>query len=122
MTLLELIAGKKRLNEERDIRPYQEIRHHKTLINMQISKSIAEACGIFIMSLLAIPMGMKSRRSDHALNIVLALSLCFCYYFVMVIFSWFGDCTRWRPDILIWIPNIVLAYIGIRLFRHAAKN
>lgn len=122
MTLDELLLAKKQLNENMRNLPYEERRHQKTLINMQISNNIASSVGILLMALIAVPLGLKSNRADKAFNVGIAIFLCFSYYFVMVMFSWLGDATRLRPDLMIWIPNIVLASTGVCLFRRALQN
>jgi lipopolysaccharide export system permease protein len=122
MTLDELLAAKKSLNSRNDTISYKDIRHQKTLINMQISINLANAFGILAMTILAIPLGMKVHRRDTSLNIGMALCLCMGYYFVMAMFSLFGDYPHLRPDILVWIPNTILAGLGISLFRRASQH
>jgi lipopolysaccharide export system permease protein len=122
MTLSELLAAKKSLNSKKDTISYENVRHQKTLINMQISSNLANAFGILAMTILAIPLGLKVHRKDTALNVGIALCLCIGYYFVMAMFSLFGDCPRLRPDILVWLPSMILAGVGIHLFRRASQH
>ncbi|MDR1413363.1 MAG: LptF/LptG family permease [Puniceicoccales bacterium] len=122
MILPELLAAKNDLNAAKNDLSPGEIRHRKNLINMQISSHIANAVGILIMTLLAIPLGMKTNRSHASLNVAIALSLCFIYYFIMVVFSLIGENICFRPDILIWVPNIVLLLLGFSLFRRALQH
>ncbi|MDR2603530.1 MAG: LptF/LptG family permease [Puniceicoccales bacterium] len=122
MTLNELLAAKKSLNSGEDTISYENIRHKKTLINMQISSNLANAFGILAMTILAIPLGMKVHRRDTSLNIGIALCLCIGYYFVMAMFSLFGDYPHLRPDILVWLPNIILAGLGIPLFHRTSQH
>jgi lipopolysaccharide export system permease protein len=122
MTLNELLAAKKSLNSKKDTISYESIRHQKTLINMQISSNLANAFGISAMTILAIPLGIKVHRRDTSLNTGIALCLCIGYYFVMAMLSLFGDYPRLRPDILVWIPNMVLAGLGIPLFHRASQH
>jgi lipopolysaccharide export system permease protein len=121
MALGELLEAKKTLNSNKSL-PRSEIRHGKTLINMQISSHVANAFGIFVMALLAIPLGVKTNRSDTALNIGIALSLCLGYYLAMVMLALLGENTRLRPDILIWAPNVALMALGFSLFNRATRH
>jgi lipopolysaccharide export LptBFGC system permease protein LptF len=89
---------------------------------MQISGNIANAVGILAMSLIAIPLGLKTSRGETALNVGIALALCLGYYLVMSIFSLLGDHTHLRPDILIWTPNVALMVLGIFLFNRASQH
>ncbi|MDR0742215.1 MAG: LptF/LptG family permease [Puniceicoccales bacterium] len=122
MTLSELLAAKKSLNSKKDTISYEDVRHQKTLINMQISSNLANALGILAMTILAIPLGLKVHRRDTALNVGIALCLCIGYYFVMAMFSLFGDYPRLRPDILVWLPNVILVGLGLPLFHRASQH
>ncbi|MDR1233219.1 MAG: LptF/LptG family permease [Puniceicoccales bacterium] len=122
MTLGELLAAKKSLNFRKDTISYESIRRQKTLINMQISSNLANAFGILAMTILSIPLGMRVHRRDTPLNVGIALCLCIGYYFVMAMFSLFGDYPRLRPDILAWIPNMILVGLGIPLFCRASQH
>ena len=122
MTLPQLLQRKKEINAQKDTLPYSEIRIQKNLINMQISTHLANAIGIIVMAILAVPLGIKSNRSESAISMSIAFALCLGYYFSMIIFSWFGMFPRVRPDLLIWIPNIVLLSIGCVLFHRASQH
>jgi lipopolysaccharide export system permease protein len=122
MNLNELLAAKRELNSAKNSMSYGEIRHQKNLINMQIGEHIASAVGISVMALLAVPLGLKVSRSGTTFNVGFALILCFGYYFTMTFFSLLGDNVRIRPDILVWVPNIVLMAIGISLFHRALQH
>ncbi|MDR1401930.1 MAG: LptF/LptG family permease [Puniceicoccales bacterium] len=122
MTLTELLEAKRELNSRKNALSPVDIRHGKNLINLQISSNVANAAGILIMTLLAISLGMKTNRSDAALNTSIALILCFGYYFTMAIFSLVGENISLRPDILIWVPNIVLLVLGFSLFHRVLQH
>ncbi|MDR1595936.1 MAG: LptF/LptG family permease [Puniceicoccales bacterium] len=122
MLLNDLLAAKMELDEKKSELQSSEIKHRKTLIDMQINTYIANAVGIFVMALLAIPLGIATHRSDTALNAAIALFLCLAYYFAMVIFSLLGENTWLRPDILVWTPNLVLLAVGFSLFNRALQH
>jgi lipopolysaccharide export system permease protein len=122
MTLDELLTAKRDLNLRKDMISYENIRHQKTLINAQISNNIANAFGILAMTLLAIPLGIKVHRKDTALNIGIALCLGIGYYFIMAMFSLFGEYPHLRPDVLVWLPNVTLMVLGVSLFHRASQH
>ncbi|MDR2738194.1 MAG: LptF/LptG family permease [Puniceicoccales bacterium] len=122
MNLRELLATKRDLNSGKSHVAYDQIRHRKNLVNMQISWHIANAVGILPMALLAIPLGLRTARAETAFNTGLALALCLGYYFAMTVFSLFWEDVRFHPEILIWVPNIVLMALGISLFNRASRH
>ena len=115
MTLSELLLKKYQLKQKISELPYKNIREQITLINIQ-------TFGVFLMALLAIPLGIKTKRANTAFNTVIAFAVCILYYFVMVAFSWLGDKPKLRPDILIWLPNVILLITGISLFKRALRH
>jgi lipopolysaccharide export system permease protein len=97
-------------------------KHDRRLVDMHISNNIAMAFGVFAMALVAIPLGIRTNRTDTSINVALALLLGLGYYFSMVILSWFGDETRLHPEVLVWLPNIFLVLCGGVMFRKAMRN
>jgi lipopolysaccharide export system permease protein len=122
MNLSELLEMKKNLKTRKGMIPSSQMRQQNTLINVRIGNNLANAVGILTMTLLAIPLGIRAKRTDAASNVGIALGLCFSYYFVTVILSWVEDRPDCHPDILIWIPNIVLAALGFLLFGRMSRH
>ncbi|MDR2721030.1 MAG: LptF/LptG family permease [Puniceicoccales bacterium] len=122
MNIIELLQARKHWHSNGNI-PLTEaiIRHDLCLVDMHISSNIAMSCGVFILSLVAIPLGIRTRRSDTSVNVIIAIILALGYHFSMVILSWFGDETSLHPEILVWLPNILLATLGIGMLRKCAR-
>ena len=84
MTLSELLLKKYQLKQKISELPYKNIREQITLINIQ-------TFGVFLMALLAIPLGIRTKSSNTAFNTAISFAVCILYYFVMVAFQWLGD-------------------------------
>jgi lipopolysaccharide export system permease protein len=97
------------------------IKHDRRLVDMNISSNIAMSFGVIALTLVAIPLGIRTKRSDTSVNTAIALILALGYYFSMVMFSWFGDKTYLHPEIFVWLPNISLAVFGIKMLRRSAR-
>ena len=61
MTLSELLLKKYQLKKNISKLPYRNIRSQIILINMQISSRFSNAIGVFLMVLLEIPLGIKTK-------------------------------------------------------------
>ncbi|MDR2982743.1 MAG: LptF/LptG family permease [Puniceicoccales bacterium] len=93
----------------------------KVAVQLQIQSNLANAMGILSMAMLAIPLGIKTSRSETLVNVGLALALALTFYFLTVAPSWIKN-PHYRPDILVWLPNFLFQGLAIWLLRKAAKN
>ena len=74
------------------------------------------------MVVLAVPLGIKASRSETFANLAIALALAMSYYMMTVLISWLEKYPGLRPDILIWIPNIIFQFVGTVLIWRSSKN
>ena len=91
-------------------------------VQLQIQKNFAMAFSIFSMVVLAVPLGIKASRSETFANLAIALALAMSYYMMTVLISWLEKFPTMRPDILIWIPNILFQAAGVFLIWRSSKN
>ncbi len=91
-------------------------------VQLQIQKGFAMAFSIFSMVVFAVPLGIKVSRTETFANLAIALALAMAYYMATVVISWFEKYPALRPDILIWLPNIVFQVAGVILIWRASKN
>jgi lipopolysaccharide export system permease protein len=90
-------------------------------VQLQIQTGIANAFGILSLTMLAIPLGIRVSRSETFVNFGVALALTLTYYLLMVFMSWIRN-PYLRPDLLVWLPNIVIQVVALRLLNKAAKS
>ncbi len=91
-------------------------------INLQIQKNFAMAFSIFSLVILAVPLGIKTSRSETFVNLAIAVALAMGYYMMTVFISWFEEFPEIRPDLLIWLPNFLFQGIGGYLIVKASKH
>ena len=77
--------------------------------------------GVSVMSLclVAIPLAIKVGRRETYANFALALVLALSFYFMMIIVSWLESQPAWRPDLLVWLPNLFFQGLGLFLLARA---
>ena len=85
-------------------------------VQIQIQKNFAMAV------ILAVPLGIKAQRTETFANLAIALALAHSYYLLVVIISWLEKYPHLRPDMLIWIPNLIFLALGLVLLLKASKN
>lgn len=91
-------------------------------VQLQIQKNFAMAFSIFAMVVLAVPLGIKASRSETFVNLAIALALAMSYYMATVLISWLEKYPHMRPDLLIWIPNVLFLCLGSALIWRSSKN
>lgn len=90
-------------------------------VQLEIQKKWVMAFSIFSLAFIAVPLGIRVGRSEKSMNVVLALILALFYYTCLVLLSWTEDYPHWRPDLLIWIPNILFQSVGVWLLLRIRK-
>ncbi len=90
-------------------------------IQLQIQQKFAMAFSVYALISLAIPLGIKVSRQETMVNMVLALLLALAYYTCLVLLSWTEKYPHWRPDLLVWTPNIVFQSLGLYLLWRGQK-
>ena len=113
MTFSELMAARDTWHP----RPIEETTpelayRDKIEVRIQIQKNFAMAFSIFSMVVLAVPLGIKASRSETFANVAIALALAMSYYMMIVVISWLEKYPHIRPDLLIWLPNLLFQTAG----------
>ncbi|MDR0535522.1 MAG: LptF/LptG family permease [Puniceicoccales bacterium] len=106
---------------EADRRDPQKVFANRILVQLQIQNHLASALSIISMTMLAIPLGIKTGRSETLVNVALALALALTFYMLNVAVSWIKN-PALRPDILIWLPNFLFQAIGGMLLWRASRR
>lgn len=112
LTLPELFALKKVTKD-----PAEKIQ-----IMTEIQKDIAAGFSVFALVTLAIPLGIKASRKETYANLVLAVILAGAYYCSLIMLTWFDNRPDLRPDLLVWIPNIIFQLLGFFWFWRVNKH
>jgi lipopolysaccharide export system permease protein len=118
MTYAELLAEKARL-EALPVAPGGERQHARDLMKvaLTIQDKINLALAIFSFALIGIPLGIKVSRRETSANLGVAVSLALGYYFTTVMVGWLDRHPEYRPDLLLWVPNLVFLALGAWMLR-----
>lgn len=90
-------------------------------VQTQIQQHAAMAFSVFSLVLVAIPLALKAGRKETYTNFAMALGLALTFYFLMVLATWLEDHPEWRPDLLVWTPNLAFQGFGL-WFLHRANH
>ncbi|MGB8717887.1 MAG: LPS export ABC transporter permease LptF, partial [Desulfobacterales bacterium] len=89
------------------------MRYHKMF-------SIPFAC--LVLGFLAMPLGMQAKRASKSYGLGLGLVFFMLYYLLLSAASVFGESGRLPPIAAVWMPNLVMAAVGVFLFVRMAQE
>ena len=85
-------------------------------LRIVVQDKFSTAFAVFSFALVAVPLGIKVSRKETSANLGLALALAMGYYFLTVAIGWLDRHPEWRPDLLMWLPNLIFVGVGLWLF------
>jgi lipopolysaccharide export system permease protein len=90
----------------------------KQLMRVQITihEKLATAFSVLSFALVAIPLGIKVSRKETSANLGLGLLLALGYYFASIMAGWLDNYPSLRPDLIVWVPNLLFQGLGLWLF------
>lgn len=105
------------------IAAYNEQRFAERIrIQYTIQEKIAFSFGVLSLCCMAIPLGIKASRTETMANFALAVALFIIYYFGLTMVSWLRDYPHWRPDVLVWVPNLIFQIAGLLFLKRANQH
>ncbi|MBM4154430.1 MAG: YjgP/YjgQ family permease [Lentisphaerae bacterium] len=97
--------------------PPETVRDDRMKTLVEINSRMAMSFSCFAMTLIGIPLGMRSKRRESSIGVLMSLLVIFCFYlFVMVAKSMAGN-PALHPDLFVWIPVVAAEAGGLWLIR-----
>lgn len=90
-------------------------------VQMHLQKNFAMAYSVFSLAVFGVPLAIRVGRQETYANLGIALVIAMTYYFLMIMVSWLEEQPTWRPDLLIWLPNLIFQAIGFWMLRRASR-
>lgn len=87
----------------------------------QLMAHFASAFSIFSLALLAVPLAVRVGRSETFVNAAIALTVALSYYVLSSAAGWVKN-PVFRPDLLVWLPNLIVVTVAVALLRRASKH
>ena len=100
------------------IHAYTERGIDSTPLYLELHRRLSMTLAPVAFILIGIPFGVRTRRSETAIGLVIALILAAVFYAFLVLADSMKFAPGQHPEILVWIPNIVYQVGGlIALYR-----
>ena len=95
-------------------------KYHKAKIALHQRFSIPVAC--LTLGLLAFPLGLQSKSTKRSFGLILCLFFFFLYYVLQTAGYSFGKTGVYPPAIGMWVPNLIMAVIGLIFLFQTGKE
>lgn len=115
LTVFELMDLKKEFSNEGNSEMQMKVQ-------VEIQRKFSMAFSVLALVLIAVPLGIKASRSETYANMGIALILAMTYYGMVMAIKGLDQTPYLRPDLLIWLPNLLFVCLGIYLLRKANRN
>jgi lipopolysaccharide export system permease protein len=93
----------------------------RTMLAVQFMFRVSTALSVLSLVMLAVPLAVSVGRSETSVSAGLALGVALTYYLLTSMATWVKD-PAWYPEVLVLLPNILLAVIACLLMRKAARH
>lgn len=87
------------------------------IVHEKASLSIA----VFAFAFVAVPLGIKVSRRETSANLGISVLLVLGYYILLSLVKSLDRHPEYRPDLLLWVPNLVFIAYGFRLLRRVER-
>jgi lipopolysaccharide export system permease protein len=91
-------------------------------LQMHLQKNFAMAFSVFSLAIFGVPLAIRLKRGESYANLGIALVIAMSYYFLMIMVSWLEGQPALRPDLLIWLPNIIFQSLGFWMLYRAGRH
>jgi lipopolysaccharide export system permease protein len=85
-------------------------------VRLTLQDKFTTALAVLTFALVGVPLGMKVSRRETSANLGLAVALALGYYFLTVMVNWLDRHPAYRPDLLLWLPNLLFLLLAFLLF------
>jgi lipopolysaccharide export LptBFGC system permease protein LptF len=94
----------------------------RDLYVLELQQRLAMPFAPLLFGLLAVPIGVASRRSAQTLGLIACTSVVFGYY-ALITFGQFLVFERWvAPELASWGPNFILVLAALVLIRRVSRS
>jgi lipopolysaccharide export system permease protein len=91
-------------------------------VQMHLQKNFAMAFSVFSLAIFGVPLAIQVGRKESYANLAIALIIAMTYYLLVIAVSWLEGVPALRPDLLVWLPNIMFQAVGFYLIQRANRH
>ena len=83
--------------------------------NTEIMKRLSYAFASIAFAMIGIPLGIRAHRSEKTIGFLICLVLIAIHYTLVICVTTFSESYGARPDLLVWLPDLLFIATGAAL-------
>jgi lipopolysaccharide export system permease protein len=100
----------------------EEIARGKMQVQIVLHEKLALGFSVLSLAFLAVPLGIKVQRKETSANLGIAMVLAMFFYFCMNMIGLLDKYPALRPDLLLWLPNLLYQVLGFWLWSRVGRK
>ena len=113
MTFRELLARAKVATE---------VGENAALYLMEFSKRLVLSFACLSFAMIGTPLGIRVHRGEKTVGVSIGLGLAMSFYTVVMLAERLRDNPSVHPELILWLPNVILVALGIFFFRRIHRG
>jgi lipopolysaccharide export system permease protein len=101
---------------------FEERGAQATSLYVELHTRLSLSLAPFAFLLLGIPFGIRTRRSETSVGLVISLAMALFFYVFLILADGLKHQPQYHPEILVWLPNILYQIGGILGLMRIAKS
>ena len=81
-------------------------------VKLVIQDKFTMSLAVLSFALVGVPLGIRVSRKETSANLALAAAMALGYYLLTTMVGWLDPHPEYRPDLLLWVPNLVFLSVG----------
>jgi lipopolysaccharide export system permease protein len=100
----------------------KNLRRERMKLELVYQDKINTALAVLSLALIGVPLGIKVSRRETSANFGVAVALTLAYYLMTVSIKVLDRHPEYRPDILLWLPNVIFISAGLWMMKRIGKK
>jgi lipopolysaccharide export system permease protein len=117
MTMTELVTAIRNVRKAFPDLDEKDLLIQKMKLVVSANERLALALSCFAFTVFGIPLGMRSKRKESSIGVMVSLLVVFLFYLFIIIADSLVQYPELHPDMIIWIPVVTAEVTGFLLIR-----
>lgn len=93
----------------------RDVARMRMKVAMVIHDKFNTSLAVLSLALIGVPLGIKVSRRETSANFAVAVGITLTYYVMTLAIKALDQHPEFRPDLLLWLPNVILIGFGVWL-------